>query len=433
MARRTERGLTKRKIDAEKPHATKEQKLWDDDPKGLFLRIKPNGEKTFGYQYTSPTTFKKRRKTIGAYGTFTLAQARSRAKELALLVERRLDPLDEDALKKETAAKSAKTLKDFAKTYMDDARAGRVRYRGRPKKESTLKIDQGRVDRHIVPLLGNKQLREVTGRDVEDFFHDIRDGKTAALVKTKKRGLARVTGGETTASRTVDLVGSIFSYAIKQGLVTSNPVTGFERPQTRRRNRVLNQHEYRRLEQALVNLETSGGNKRSIAAIRTLALTGCRRNEIYCLKISETDLARQCFRFEDTKTGQQIRPIGKATVTYLSNVDFGHPEWMFPASHSDAPLQDNKTIKRVCEAANLKNVTLHTLRHSFATVALEEGFSELVVAGLLGHSRATVTSNYAHPDRAMVVAADRVSQAIWNYMQDHSKAEGQVVQLERAR
>jgi integrase len=58
-------------------------------------------------------------------------------------------------------------------------------------------------------------------------------------------------------------------------------------------------------------------------------------------------------------------------------------------------------------------VTVHTLRHTFAATAAELGFSELTIAGLLGHTVPGVTARYAHvPDSALVAAADRVSARI---------------------
>jgi hypothetical protein len=55
-------------------------------------------------------------------------------------------------------------------------------------------------------------------------------------------------------------------------------------------------------------------------------------------------------------------------------------------------------------------VSLHVLRHSFAAVAAELGFSELTIAGLLGHRVSGITARYAHvPDRALLTAADQVS------------------------
>ena len=62
--------------------------------------------------------------------------------------------------------------------------------------------------------------------------------------------------------------------------------------------------------------------------------------------------------------------------------------------------------------ANLKEVTPHVLRHTFASVAGDLGFSELTIAGLLGHSARGVTQGYVHLDTALIVAADRVSAEI---------------------
>ena len=86
--------------------------------------------------------------------------------------------------------------------YFEDALVGRVRTRSKAaKKASTLTIDRGRIDRHIKPLLGAMSVAAVTRHDVEKFLHEVADGRSAGKTKTKVRGLARVTGGETAANR----------------------------------------------------------------------------------------------------------------------------------------------------------------------------------------------------------------------------------------
>src|SRR5262249_27092469 len=131
---------------------------------------------------------------------------------------------------------------------------------------------------------GAKLVADVTHADVQGFFHAVRQGKTATTVKTGLRGLARVTGGPTTAARTVGLLGSLFSYAIRMGLRAGNPVAGFEQPPARRRDRALSPEEYQKLGAALRDLAAEGANPSALTAIRTLALTGARRNEILTVK-----------------------------------------------------------------------------------------------------------------------------------------------------
>ncbi len=76
-----------------------------------------------------------------------------------------------------------------------------------------------------------------------------------------------------------------------------------------------------------------------------------------------------------------------------------------------------KYLDVICKAARLKDVTAHTLRHSYATVAHELNYSELTIAGLLGHGAGTVTARYAHHvDHALAAAADHVSTTIANRM-----------------
>ena len=123
----------------------------------------------------------------------------------------------------------------------------------------------------------------------------------------------------------------------------------------------------------------------------------------------------RCVRFEDTKSGAQLRPVGAEAVKLIeAQPARGKSPWVFPAAKGDAHFVGlPKVLERVCAKAELEGVTVHVLRHTFAATAAEMGFSELTIAGLLGHRVAGVTARYAHvPDSALVAAADRVSARI---------------------
>ena len=68
-----------------------------------------------------------------------------------------------------------------------------------------------------------------------------------------------------------------------------------------------------------------------------------------------------------------------------------------------------RMLDRVCVLAGLADVTPHTLRHTFASVAGDLGFSELTIAALLGHAARGVTQRYVHIDEALRLAADKVA------------------------
>ena len=57
-----------------------------------------------------------------------------------------------------------------------------------------------------------------------------------------------------------------------------------------------------------------------------------------------------------------------------------------------------------------KDVTPHTLRHSFASLAGDMGLADSTIAGLLGHARSSITSRYIHLDKALIVAANEVAE-----------------------
>lgn len=414
--------LTMQTIDAAKPDPKKDLRLWDDNPRGFGIRVKPSGVKTFFVQYRSPETFKKTRHTIGQYGRLTLDEARREAKKMLGDVEKGTDPAAEEKRAKAAAA-GAISISQLCDEYMKDARAGKVLYRRKAKKQSTLYTDAGRIERHIKPLLGERRAANVTSDDVTAFMHDVRLGKTATVEKTGPRGKARVTGGSGTARRTVGLLGSIFTYAVKRRIRPDNPCRGVEREADKERTHTLSPEDYKALGDALDTLDNKGANEIATRAIRALALTGCRRGEIYGLKKTEIDAHNQCLRFGDTKTGQQVRAIGKAALDLINSPPFDEEsDFVFPASRGNAHLADVKVFKEACRLAGLESVTPHTMRHGFATVAHELEYSELTIAALLGHRLHSITSRYTHNvDKAIIAAANEVSRTIAARLQGGAK------------
>lgn len=423
--------LRKRDLDAIQAVPGRSVRLWDDDPRGFGVYVKPSGVKSFFVQYRSPETAKKRRYTIGQYGRLTLDQARTEAKDILSRVAKAEDPLKTRDDEKARARDTGQTMAVICNDYMRDAKAGLFTYRGRAKKASTLAVDHGRIERHIKPLLGDKPIRDLTRLDIEKAMHAIRLGKTATDVKTGLRGRAIVKGGPTAANRVVSLLGSIFTYAVKQGIRDDNPASGVERPADGKRDRVLSPDEYRRLGQELDKLESSGANKVALRAYRALALSGCRRGEIFGLKKSEIDSHNQCLRLADTKSGRQVRAIGRVALDVLDLPAFDEEsEFVFPARRGDGHVTDTKVFMQAMDAAKLEGVTLHTLRHSFASVALELEYSELTIAGLLGHRTHSITSRYAHHvDRALITAADRISTVIARRLAGEFGLDGDAVAL----
>ena len=113
-----------------------------------------------------------------------------------------------------------------------------------PKKVSTLATDEGRILRHIKRCSGRGGYGTSKPRTSKILLHAVASGKTAADEKTGKHGRAIVKGGRGTATRTVGLLGGIFTFAVKKGLRPDNPAKGIQRYKDGRNTRYLSGPSY---------------------------------------------------------------------------------------------------------------------------------------------------------------------------------------------
>ena len=105
-------------------------------------------------------------------------------------------------------------------------------------------------------------------------------GKTAVVEKTPRlRGKAVVTGGRGAATRYRRSAGRILSFAVSEGVIPTNPALGVRRPASEVRTVRLSPTDYLALGTALREAAEQGANPTAIAAVRLLALTGCRKGK----------------------------------------------------------------------------------------------------------------------------------------------------------
>lgn len=388
--------------------------MWDEALPGFGVRVWPTGRKVYLAQYRAGR--RTRRVKIATHGTMTVEEARKAARGVLGDVARGEDPQEERITRRKTL-----TVKELCERYLEATERGLVLGRsGRPKRASTLYVDRGRISRHIVPLLGSRLVRDLTTPDINRFLRDVTSGKTATIVKTDNlRGKAVVEGGAGTAGRTVSLLGGILSFAVSEGVIDANPAAGVKKPASQVRQRRLTPEEYQRLGAALDAAEHDRDTEQGIQGIRLLALSGCRLGEIVKLRWEEVDEAGSCFRLAETKTAHSVRPMGKPVFDVLRGIVRlkGCPYVLTGVRGKGSFGGMAGAWDRIVSRASLEDVTPHTLRHSYASMAGDLGYSEPTIAALLGHAAGSVTSRYVHYlDSVLVAAADTVSQQILDHI-----------------
>ena len=402
--------ITKRIVDAlkaPKPSRdgvkVREHFVWDRELRGFGVQVMPSGLKSFVIQYRT-LEGRNRRAVIGRYGLMTVEEARKLAHEKLVAVSKGVDPVAEEA-----KAAGLLTVAEVCDWYLAEAEAGRILgRRRRPIKSSTLAMDRSRIEAHIKPLLGRRQVASLKLGDVEGAQADIAAGKTSKP-RAGSRGGA-TTGGEGVAARTMSTLHSIFEHAVRLGKIEANPAKGVRRLASAPRERRLSRSEIERLGKTLRAAAEEGEHPTGLAAIRFLLLTGFRRMEALGLQGTWLDEEECAIRFPDTKSGAQIRVIGQAAIDLLLDQPKTKSPFFFPADWGEGHfIGVVRVLDRVCQKAELADITPHTLRHTYASLAGDLGFSELTIAALLGHSARGVTQRYVHIDEALRMTADRVA------------------------
>jgi integrase len=394
-------------VDAMTPRSqsNKDAVAWDDELRGFGVRFKPSGAGAFVIQYRN-SEGRSKRLTLGSVAELTPEEARKLARTKLSGVAHGADPVEE-----KRATRTAPSVAEVCDWYLEKAESGELLgRRRRPIAKRTLALDRSRINTHVRPLIGDRKVHSLTLRDIECFQADVVAGKTA------KPRLGRggvTTGGAGVAGRTVGMLHTIFEQAARLHVIVQNPAKGVRKVNTDNTiERRLSLREIRALGAAIRNAEEE--SPVALAAIRLILLTGFRRMEALALERAWIDSEARCVRFPTTKSGAQVRAIGQAALKLLTQQfgDAGNP-YVFPSEIGSGHFVGVvRVLQRLCLAAKLEDVTPHVLRHTFASVAGDLGFSELTIAGLLGHTGRGVTQRYVHLDKALLLAVDKVAEEI---------------------
>ena len=373
--------ITKRTVDA-LAGQERERVVWDDDLKGFGVRVHPTGRKV----YIVKTRYRGRviKMTIGPHGAVTPSYARVRAAEIITDARAGKNPVGRNADAPTMIALGKRFLKEYVATHC---------------KPSTAEEYRRSVKLFIDPRIGRYRVPDIQRSDIAALHHDMRDTPYQA-------------------NRTLGVLSKMFNLAELWDLRPdgSNPCRHVKRFREEKRERFLSDIEYQRLGAALKEIEVDGTETASaIAAVRLLMLTGCRLSEIQKLRWQHVDLGAGELRLPDTKTGAKVVYLGDPAIAVLERIDRrdGNP-WVIAGRKPESHLTDlQHPWRRIRARADLDDVRIHDLRHSFASGGLLVGEGLPMIGKLLGHTQVQTTARYAHlASDPVKSAANRIASRI---------------------
>ncbi len=366
--------LTKRICDAAKP-GERQYILWCSDLPRFGLRVRENGSRVFIAQFRAGG--RTRIMTLGSFGVLTVDQARREARKILGDVERGTDPAAKRDQRREVLS-----VRDLGARWL-------AQHVAIKRKASTAKEDARLLAKIVYPALGRRSAADVSPHDVARLH--------ASLAKTP-----------VTANRVLSLLHALFAFGESIGARATgpnparakrpgSPGQGVQKFKETGRARYLSEVELSRLGMALAEAERTGAEEpETVAAIRLLLLTGCRKSEILGTRWHDVDFERGMLRLEDAKAGPRDVLLSAPALAVLGALPRRN-EWIIPGrEHGCALVNISKPWRRIRGAAGLEGVRLHDLRHSHASVGVAANVSLHLLGGLLGHRQPRTTGRYAH-------------------------------------
>ena len=264
------------------------------------------------------------------------------------------------------------------------------------------------IENHIIPGIGSVPLEKLTTIQIQRFYNNLQKSgrvqrKNFPELRDKSLSPRVVRGVHT-------LLHNCLEQAVAERLILANPAQGCKLPQ-------LEKREMKILPQEKIGMYLAEAERRGLLAAFYLELTtGLRRGELLGLKWTDVDLDRGVLKIQraisrqngkvveaplKTKNAYRTLPMSADAIDVLMQQrrKTGNSEWVFP-SPTGGPMSPDSVLhmlQRVLKRAGLPRIRFHDLRHTFATMALQNGVDVKTVSSMLGHYSAGFTlDTYAH-------------------------------------
>lgn len=358
--------------------------VWDTELPNFGIKLTPAGRISYLVQYRARG--RRRRITLGTHGALTPDKARQLAGLRLGEVAAGEDPAEGLAEERHGA-----TINDLAARYLVE--------HATKKKPRSAAEDKRLLETIVLPALGKRTVASVTRADVAKLHHDGRQTPYQS-------------------NRVLALVRKMMNLAERWSLRpdVSNPCRHVDKYKEQKRRRFLSIEELARLGAALKAIEAEAVEApQALAAVRLILFTGARLSEILTLQWSFVNFEQGAIVLPDSKTGFKSLPLTAPAREVIEDLPtISGNDYVLPGRLAGSHLVGLQRIwERIARRAELADVRLHDLRHSYASVGAAAGLGLPIIGALLGHMDASTTQRYAHLSQdPLKAAAELISNKI---------------------
>jgi integrase len=349
--------LVKRQRPADAPYL-----IWDTKQAGLVLRVQPSGHRSWYCVYRHHA--RPRWHRLGNVDAIGLADARMLAAEIMLQAAKGLDPAAE-----KKAERSRGTFEELATRYVEE--------HAKRHNKSWRQAD-ALVRRHLIPKWGKLQAASISRSDV-------------------KAVMARIEA-PVVANQTLSAASAVFTWAMKEELIASNPCRGVDRNPTKSRERVLADSEVPLFWKAFDDAGLVVGS-----ALKAILLTGQRPGEVAHMRREHNKdgwwempgETVQTMGWPGTKNAQAHRVWLPASVqALLAEMGDAATGFVFAGPRRRAVRGLDEAMRSICTKLGVERVTPHDLRRTFSTTVTGLGFGRDALNRVTNHREGGIASVY---------------------------------------
>ena len=296
-----------------------------------------------------------------------------------------------------------RTGKYTVETWMDEWFENVAKLKVRPSSHQTYR---GYIDHHIAPNIGNIPLEKLSTMDLQKLYRKLMNkGRVERIeAKDQPKGLSAKT-----VRNINQVISSALDFAVAQKIIPENPCKAVALPKVEHKEMQTIPAEH--LQAFLQEAKATGVYEMYYIELAT----GLRRGELLGLKWADIDWKNGIIKVRRSiarvngeivesplKTKNSYRAVSispQAVDILIEQKKKTTDQYVFPSPNGGpiSPDSVNNMLKRVLARAGIPKVRFHDLRHTFATIALQNGVDIKTVSGMLGHFSAGFTlDTYAH-------------------------------------